>query len=68
MNNQEWLALDVKVATPNTEMPVIVSKMGLCYCGEPCICQVEDGEDTQYIHAISMQEECADNPRNDPPT
>lgn len=67
LTNQEWLELPVKVASPNLELPVIVSKMALCFCGQPCICQVEDGEDSQYIHAVTMKEECEDDPRNDPP-
>lgn len=63
MSNEKWLTLDVKVATPSEKVPIIESKMGLCFCGEPCV-SVDDGP---YTHAISMQVECADDPRNDPP-
>lgn len=61
--NLEWLALDVKVATPNPASVSIPSVMSQCFCGEPIVSVM--GE--PYGHAMTGKAECAPDGRLSPP-
>lgn len=63
MTNEDWLKLDIKVATPNPKSVSIPSVMSQCFCGEPIVSVM--GE--PYGHAMTGKAECEPNGRLSPP-